>query len=123
MADFDKDGIMSILGGLLGGDKAAEASGLVDKVAKAMSPSGAEYSAPVSSAPASNDTLFDTTEIMGHITNIMGKLNNAKNTKDYHLFNAIRPYVSDVRQPKVDTCLKIVQAVSIMNEFKKDFKK
>jgi hypothetical protein len=114
MADIDKDSIMNILGNLLGEDKKETASQMVDAVSNAVS-KPQEQERPKTGGTAS---LFDTNAIMGHMTDFMGKMNNAKNSREYSLLNAIRPYMRETRAPKIDSCLKIVQAISILNEYR-----
>ena len=115
MADFDKDSIMNLLGGLLGEDKKESISNIVDSVSNAM-PS--ETVNNLNSEKKSNDSLLDTAAIMSQMTNIMSKVNNAKNGREYNLLTAIRPYMRETRQPKIDSCMKILQAVSIIGEFR-----
>ena len=109
MADIDKNNIMDIINNLVSGDKKDDLSGIINSLT-----GGGE------SEKSSDPALFDTAQIMGQVTNIMGKVNNAKNSSSYNLFTALRPYIREERKTKLDSCLKILQAVNILNEFKKE---
>ena len=112
MADFDKDSVMNLLGGLLGEDKKDSISEVIDSVAGGMPKTGGDIN-----SPKSNDSLFDTAAVMSQVTSLMSKVNNARNGREYNLLTAIRPYMREARQPKIDSCMKIIQAISIIGEF------
>ena len=113
MADFDKDSIVNLLSGLLGEDKKDSVASVIESVSAAM-PTGEQGNSTVKN----NDSLFDTTAVMSQVGNIMGKINSAKNGREYNLLTAIRPYMRQERQPRIDSCMKILQVVSIIGEFK-----
>ena len=112
MADFDKDSIMNLLSGILGEDKKESISDVIDTVSNSMPKEN------TGAAPKSNDSLFDTAAVMSQMTNIMSKVNSAKNGREYNLLTAIRPYMRETRQPKLDSCMKMLQVVSIIGEFR-----
>ena len=107
MAEIDTNSIMDMINSLVSGDKKEELSSVINSLT-----GGGEKE-----SSSSDPTLFDTTQMMGQLTNIMSKVNNAKNSNSYTLFTALRPYIREERKTKLDSCLKILQAVNILNEF------
>ena len=116
MAELDKNAIFSMLEGMLGEEKVKEAGNL----AKNLLENQTEESAlPVSRPNKSSDELFDTAQMMQQISGLMQRFQQAKNTKEATLLSAIRPYLRSSRQPKVDSCLKILQAYEVFHTMKK----
>lgn len=102
---------MDIINSLVSDDKKEDVSNMINSLTGGMEKEKSSNSDPA---------LFDTTQVLGQITNIMGKVNNAKNNHGYSLLSALRPYIRESRHTKLDSCLKILQAVNILNEFKKE---
>ena len=110
MADIDKEGLMNMLGGLLGEDKKGAVESIMNSVGNDSQGSGSP----------NNADAINTAELMTKMTRIMDKLNRTKDNREFALLSAIRPYVRDQRKNKVDTCLKMLQVVNVMNEIKKE---
>lgn len=119
MAEMDKNAIFNLLEGVLGQEKAKEAGSLLDAL-----PIGKEEAAPVSStlSQSGNDDLIDTAQMMQQVSGLMNRFREAKNTKEVHLLSALKPYLRASRQPKVDSCLKILQAYEVFHTMKKSGK-
>jgi hypothetical protein len=109
MAEIDKNSIMDIISGLVSDDKKEDVSNILSSLTGGSEKEKNE-----------DPVLFDTAQVMGQITNIMGKVGNAKNHRGYALLSALRPYIREERKTKLDSCMKILQAVTIINEFKKE---
>lgn len=110
MAEIDKESIANMLGSILGEDKKNTVNSLLDSLG------GSE----TQNSPQNNSELLDSAEIMAKMTKVLGKLNNTKNNRDFALLYAIRPFMRAGRQGKIDTCLKMLQAVTVINEIKKE---
>lgn len=115
MADFDKDSLINMIGSILGDGKTA--------------PNGGSEPAPIntealkntlSGVTAKNDTsdLLDTAALMAKVSDIVGKLNQTKNNREFALLSAVKPYMREERKPKIDTCLRILQVVNVLNTMK-----
>ena len=118
MAEMDKNAIFNLLEGVLGQEKAKEAGSLLDAL-----PIGKEETTPVSStlSQSGNDDLIDTAQMMQQVSGL-NRFREAKNTKEVHLLSALKPYLRASRQPKVDSCLKILQAYEVFHTMKKSGK-
>jgi len=107
MADIDKEGLMNMLGGLIGDEKKGAVESLMNS-----------FDSPKSESDGSE--FINTAELMTKMTRVMDKLNHTRDNREFQLLSAIRPYVRDQRRGRVDTCLKMLQVVSVMNELKKE---
>lgn len=107
MADIDKDSLMNMLGGLIGDDKK-------DAVESLMGSFNTQRNEP------DNSEFINTAELMTKMTRIMDKLNHTKDNREFQLLSAIRPYIRDQRKGRLDSCLKMLQVVNVMNELKKE---
>lgn len=113
MADIDKDSLINMIGGIIGEDK----KGAVESIVNSIDSGKAPKASPVAS---DNTQIINTAEIMTKMARVMDKLNHTQNNREFALLSAIRPYVRDTRKSKVDTCLKMLQVVNVMNEMKKE---
>lgn len=113
MADIDKEGLMNMLGSILGEDKKSTVDSLVNSFDSQNSSSSGDGAVNASE-------LIDTAEMMTKISRVMEKLNHTKNNREFALLSAIRPYVRDTRKGTVDTCLRMLQMVNVVNEIKKE---
>ncbi len=119
MADMDKNAILNLLQGVLGEDKAKEAGSFVQSF---LEKSPEQPTVPAVSSSLPKDELFDTAAVMRELSGVMNRFQEAKNTKEVVLLSAIRPYLRASRQPKVDSCLKILQAYEVFHTMKKSGK-
>ena len=111
MADIDKDNLMNMLGSIIGDDKKDSVSSLLGSLgASSESISGS----------TDNSQILNSAEVMAKMTRVMEKLNHTKDNREFALLSAIRPYVRENRKTKLDTCLKMLQVVNVMNEMKKE---
>ena len=62
----------------------------------------------------------DTKELMSKMTGVIDKLNRTKNNREFILLSAVRPYMRSSRRGTIDTCLKLLQVVNVVNEMKKE---
>ena len=113
MADIDKNMIMGMLQNLLGDGE--------QKTTEASEPNPTEQTVSLPVIPSAKDTddLLNTAAMMARFTDIMGKLQTAGNSKEATLLTALRPYLRESRQPKVDTMLRAIQAFRVFSEMKK----
>ena len=118
MADMDKGAILNLLQGMLGEEKAKEAGEFVQSFLE--KPSENTNVPVMPSAP--KDELFDTAMVMRELSGLMSRIQEAKNTKEAVLLSAIKPYLRASRQPKIDSCLKILQAYEVFHTMKKSGK-
>lgn len=109
MADIDKDGLLNMLGGILGDEKKGNVDALLSSLGSSSS----------SESGVNNSELINTAEVMTKITRVMDKINHTKDNREFALLSAIRPYMRDNRRNKVDTCMKMLQILNVMNEMKK----
>ena len=109
MADIDKESLMNMLGGLIGDDKKETVDSLLNSLGSQSSDSKAD-----------NSQAINTVEMMSKMTRVMEKLNSTRDNREFALLSAIRPYMRDDRRSKVDTCMKMIQVVNVMNEIKKE---
>lgn len=116
MADLDKDSLINMLGSILGENKAQSNS----SEAKTQNINTDALKNVFSQSTDKNDTsnLLDTTALMSKMTEIVGKLNQTKNNREFALLSAIKPYMREERKPKIDTCLRILQVVNVLNTMK-----
>lgn len=112
MADIDKEGLINMLGSLVGEDKKSTVESLVNSIDSQASDSHNDTS--------DNSQFINTAEVMSKMTRVMEKLNRTKDNREFALLSAIRPYVRDERKSRVDTCLKMLQVVNVVNEIKKE---
>ena len=114
MADLDKDSIINMIGSILGDNKNSSQT--------ASSPTDASESLKdVVSNSSSNENsadLLDTAMLMSKMGDIVGKLNQSKNNREFALLSAIKPYMRYGRKGKIDACLKIIQVVNVINTIK-----
>ena len=108
MADINKEEIMNMLGNILGDDK----KGAVDSLLTSMNTQ--------KTVSDDNAQILNTAEIMTKMTRVMEKMKNSGNKPEFALLSAIRPYMRDSRKTKVDTCLKMLQVVNVVNEMKNE---
>ena len=118
MAELDKNAIFSMLEGMLGEDKVKEAG----KLAESFLGDNAGGGVPAVSGGKASDELFDTAQMMQQISGLMNRFQQARNTREATLLSAIRPYLRSSRQPKVDSCMKILQAYEVFHHMKKNGK-
>ena len=111
MADIDKEGIVNMLGNILGEDKKDAVDSLLNSLGTSSNDGDGD---------TDNSQLLNTAEVMTKMTRVMDKLNHTKNNKEFALLSAIRPYMRETRRSKVDTCMKMLQVVSVINEIKKE---
>ena len=109
MADIDKEGLMNMLGSLIGDDKKESVDSLLSSIGT-QSTGGA----------SDNPQIINTAEMMSKMTKIMEKLGNTRDNREFALLSAMRPYMRNDRRSKVDTCLKMLQVVNVMKEMKKE---
>lgn len=114
MADFDKESLMNMLGGLVGEDK----KGAVESLINSIDGNKSGNAPPLSSTDFGAE--INTAELMAKMTGVMDKLKHSRNNREVVLLSAIRPYLRDERKSKADACLKLLQVVSVMNEIKKE---
>ncbi len=119
MAEFDKNAMLGMLQGILGEEKAKEAGQLAESLLSKKSDNG---SLPVVSSGKNSDELFDTAAMMQQISGLMQRFSQAKNTREATLLSAIKPYLRASRQPKVDSCLKLLQAYEVLHNMKQSGK-
>lgn len=119
MAEMDKNAIFNLLQGMLGEEKAKEAGSLVQNL---MEKAPEQTGVPALPKASPGDDLFDTAAVMRELSGIMNHFQAAKNTKEAVLLSALRPYLRASRQPKVDSCLKILQAYEVFHTMKKSGK-
>ncbi|MBO5407818.1 MAG: hypothetical protein J6A61_00205 [Clostridia bacterium] len=119
MAEFDKNAMLSMLQGMLGEEKAREAGQLAESLLQ-QKPEGGGL--PAVSSGKTSDELFDTAAMMQQVSGLFERFQQAKNTKEATLLSAIRPYLRASRQPKVDSCLKILQAYEVFHSMKQSGK-
>lgn len=117
MAEMDKTAMLHLLQGMLGEEKAKEAGNLVQSLLE-----GSNEQSSLPSLPSRSDDLIDNAALMQELSGVMNGLRNAKNTKEAVLLSAIRPYLRPSRQPKIDSCLKILQAYQVFYSMKKSGK-
>lgn len=114
MADFDKESLMNMLGGLVGEDKKGTVESLLNSIGDKKSKSSPTL------PPTDFGAEINTAELMAKMTGVMDKLKHSRNNREVVLLSAIRPYLRDERKSKADACLKLLQVVSVMNEIKKE---
>lgn len=114
MADLDKDSIINMIDSILGENKGTAQTPPTQNI------NSDAVKNLFSSAPTKNDTsdLLDTTALMAKMTEIVGKLNQTKNNREFALLSAVKPYMREERKPKIDTCLRILQVVNVLNTMK-----
>ena len=120
MAEMDKNAVFSLLQGVLGEEKAKEAGPLM----QALLSNKEEHpvTAPLPPSNRSADDFTETAAMMQQISGLMNRFQEARNTKEAALLSAIKPYLRATRQPKVDSCLKILQAYKVLNTMRKSGK-
>lgn len=109
VADINKDEIMNMLGSILGEDKKDSVGALLNSI-----------DTQKSNSKSDDAQTLNTAEIMSKMARVMDKLQHTGNKHEFALLSAIRPYMRDSRKTKVDTCLKMLQVVSVVNEMKKE---
>ena len=115
MADLDKDSIINMIGSILGENKSSSQDNISQSDAN-MSQKNM-FSGSFSDNNSSSD-LLDTAMLMSKMTDVVGKLNQSKNNREFALLSAVKPYMRDDRKGKIDTCLKILQVVNVINTIK-----
>ncbi len=116
MADMDKSAVLSMLQGMLGEEKMKDAGNIINQLTK-------DSKNPVSQTSESKEeTLFDTASVMQEVAGLMNRFSRAGNAKEVVLLSALRPYLRAARQPKVDSCLKILQAYEVFRDMKQSGK-
>ncbi|MBP3447546.1 MAG: hypothetical protein J6K51_00815 [Clostridia bacterium] len=119
MAEMDKNSILGLLQGVLGEEKAKEAGPLIQSF---LSNQEEKTSVGQVSSAGHNNEFADTAAMMQQISGIMSRFQEARNTKEAVLLSALKPYLRSQRQPKVDSCLKILQAYEVLNTMRKSRK-
>lgn len=114
MADFDKESIMNMINSLIG-ETNTKKDGFSDT--KDVNES---ISDNINSSFPDNSDFYNTAEIMSRMTGIIDKLNRTKNNREFMLLSAVRPYMRSSRRGKIDTCMKLLQVVNVVNEMKKE---
>ena len=109
MAELDKNAILSML------------EGLMEQGAPKASAANAEAH-PLSHLPdrssSSSEELFDTAAMMREMSKLMQHFQAARNTREAALLSALKPYLRTSRQPKVDSCMKLLQAYEVFRSMK-----
>ena len=111
MADLDKDSIINMIGSILGENKSSSQDNI------SQSDANVSQKNMFSDNDSSSD-LLDTAMLMSKMTDVVGKLNQSKNNREFALLSAVKPYMRDDRKGKIDTCLKILQVVNVINTIK-----
>ena len=120
MADFDKESIMNMINSLIG-EANAKKEGFSDT--NNDNGSVSDNNIPFfsgNSDNSANSDFYNTAEIMSRMTGIIDKLNRTKNNREFMLLSAVRPYMRSSRRGKIDTCMKLLQVVNVVNEMKKE---
>lgn len=115
MADLDKDSIINMIGSILGENKSSSQDNISQSDANVSQKN--MFSGSLSDNNSSSD-LLDTAMLMSKMTDVVGKLNQSKNNREFALLSAVKPYMRDDRKGKIDTCLKILQVVNVINTIK-----
>lgn len=115
MADLDKDSIINMIGSILGENKSSSQDNISQSDANVSQKN--MFSGSFSDNNSSSD-LLDTAMLMSKMTDVVGKLNQSKNNREFALLSAVKPYMRDDRKGKIDTCLKILQVVNVINTIK-----
>lgn len=119
MADMDKNAIFNLLEGVLGEEKAKEAGPLMQAF---LSNKEEKPTQTLTPANRSREDMADTAAMMQQVSSLMSRFHEARNTKEAVLLSALKPYLRAARQPKVDSCLKILQAYEVLNTMRKSGK-
>lgn len=119
MADFDKDNIMNMLGSILQDEKSPLKNIINSSVGNTNTTDNEknQFSFP-QNTKSENPDLLDTATLMAKMTDIVGKLNQTKNNREFALLSAVKPYMREERKPKIDTCLRILQVVNVLSTMK-----
>lgn len=119
MADMDRNAIFNLLEGVLGEEKAKEAGPLMQAFLSKNEEKPTQTLVPGNGNPKD---FSDTQAMMQQVSSLMNRFHEARNTKEAVLLSALKPYLRAARQPKVDSCLKILQAYEVLNTMRKSGK-
>ncbi len=111
MADFDKEGLLNMLGSIIG-DNSSSGSDSDSDENKNINFNSSQLE--------NNSELLDTAELMSKMTNMVDRLNRSKNNREFVLLSALKPYMRSSRRGKIDTCLKLLQVMNVFGEMKKE---